>query len=190
VARDGFVSTGGAVAILLESGEAVESRRGTPYCEFVSWGQGSDGHSVAMSHPEGVGLRQAMELALQHAALEPGLIDYINAHATSTPVGDLSELRAIRTVFGSGSGRPLISSTKALTGHGLSLASAMEAAFCALALRDGFIPGSAHITNLDPGAEGLAILRETIDQQPGLVMSNSSGFGGANVSLVLGAVPH
>ena len=183
--RDGFVGTGGAVAMLLESEEEV-ARRGAPvYCELLGWGQASDGHSVAMSHPQGAGLKTAMERALASTGLSASEVDYINAHATSTPIGDVSELRAIKAVFGENGKRPWVSSTKALTGHGLSLSSVMEVAFCALAIRDGFTPGSAHIEKLDPEASGVAILRETINEGPRTAVSNSSGFGGANVAVVL-----
>lgn len=184
-ARDGFVGTGGAVVMVLESEEEVTRRGAEVYCELLGWGQGSDGHSVAMSHPQGAGLKTAMERALADGGIAAGDVDYVNAHATSTPIGDVSELRALKAVFGTGSGRPWISSTKALTGHGLSLSSVMEAAFCALAIRDGFTPGSAHIEKLDTEAEGLAILRETLPEGPRTVISNSSGFGGANVVLAL-----
>jgi 3-oxoacyl-[acyl-carrier-protein] synthase-1 len=186
--RDGFVGTGGAVVALLESEESMRARGATAYCEFLGWGQGSDGHSVAMSHPDGAGLRVAMRRALAAAGVDASEVDYINAHATSTPIGDVSELRAIRAVFADSAACPRVSSTKALTGHGLSLASVMEAAFCALAMREGFTPGSAHIRRLDPAAEGLAILRETLNEGPRIAMSNSSGFGGANVSLVFRSV--
>ena len=184
-ARDGFVGTGGAVAMLLESEEEVARRGATAYCEVLGWGQGSDGHSVAMSHPQGHGLKVAMEHALAASNVAAGDVDYINAHATSTPIGDVSELRAIRAVFGANGTRPWVSSTKALTGHGLSLSSVMEAAFCAVAIRDGFTPGSAHIERLDPEAAGVAILRETRPEGPRIAMTNSSGFGGANVAVVL-----
>lgn len=184
-ARDGFVGTGGAAALVLESEDEVARRGATPYCEVTGWGQASDGHNVAISHPEGHGLASAMRLALRAAALEPGEIDYINAHATSTPIGDLSEARAIDAVFGAAGARPLVSGTKALTGHGLSLAGAMETGFCALALREGFVPGSAHIENIDPGCAGLNILQKTEDRQVTHVLNNSSGFGGANVAVVL-----
>lgn len=184
-ARDGFVGTGGAVVMLLESEDEV-ARRGAPvYCEMLGWGQGSDGHSVAMSHPQGLGLKVAMERALAASGVAPGDVDYVNAHATSTPIGDLSELRALKAVFGTGAGRPWVSSTKALTGHGLSLSSVMEAGFCALGMREGFTPGSAHIERLDPEAEGVAILRQTLPEAPRVAISNSSGFGGANVVVVL-----
>lgn len=184
-ARDGFVGTGGAAVLVLESEDEVVRRGAKPYCELAGWGQASDGYNVAISHPEGLGLKEAMERALTATGLAPDAIDYINAHATSTPIGDISELKAIKAVFGSAGKRPAVSSTKALTGHGLSLAGAMEAAFCALAIRDGFTPGSANIAKLDPACEGVNILLTTQNTGPTVAMSNSSGFGGANVSLVL-----
>src|ERR1017187_5676448 len=186
-ARDGFVGTGGGVVVVLES-EAEVTRRGvTPYCELVGWGQASDGYNVAISHPDGTGSRQAMERAIASARINPGEVDYVNAHATSTLIGDVSEARALKSVFGEKGARPAIGSTKALTGHGLSLAGAMEVGFCALLMRGGFIPGSAHISSLDPACEGLNILRETQTGAPRIVLKNSSGFGGANVALILRA---
>ena len=185
VGRDGFVGTGGSTVLILES-EAEAQRRGvTPYCEVTGWGQASDGHNVAISHPDGAGMRRAMERALRFSKLEAAAVEYINAHATSTPIGDLSEARAIRSVFAPVGARPAVSSTKALTGHGLSLAGAMETGFCALGLRDGFMPGSAHIRTLDPAIADLNILRETVSHRPSVVLNNSSGFGGANVCLAL-----
>jgi len=160
-----------------------------PYCEIAGWGQASDGHNVAISHPDGTGLANAMTRALKAAAIKPTDVDYINAHATSTSIGDISEARAIRTVFEPSGARPAISSTKALTGHGLSLAGAMETGFCALTMREGFMPGSAHIENIDPAVADLNIIRQSKAQRPQIVLNNSSGFGGANVSLVLRSVP-
>ena len=183
-ARDGFVGTGGGTVVVLESEEEVGRRGVAPYCELVGWGQASDGYNVAISHPDGTGLRMAMENALAATGIEAAEVDYVNAHATSTLIGDLSEARALKSAFGSKGASPAISSTKALTGHGLSLAGAMESGFCALAMREGFIPGSAHITRLDPECEGLNILRSTVTRAPKLVMKNSSGFGGANVALL------
>jgi 3-oxoacyl-(acyl-carrier-protein) synthase len=121
------------------------------------------------------------------AVVEPYHVDYVNAHATSTLVGDVSEARALRSVFPHASENtgPAISSTKALTGHGLSLAGAMETGFSAVAIREGFIPGNAHLTRLDPECGGLRIPRSTEDRAPAVVVKNSSGFGGANVALVL-----
>ena len=184
-ARDGFVGTGGGVVAVLESEDEASRRAVAPYCEVAGWGQGSDGYNVAISHPDGAGLRLAMENALASTGVAPAEIDYVNAHATSTLIGDVSEARALKAVFGSSGARPAISSTKALTGHGLSLAGVMEVGFCALAMRGGFVPGSAHITQLDPSCEGLNILRATAAGGPRTVLKNSSGFGGANVAIVL-----
>lgn len=186
--HDGFVGTGGATVLVIESEEEVLRRGATPYAEVLGWGQASDGHNVAISHPEGAGLAAAMRNALKATGVTPADIDYINAHATSTPIGDASECKALRAVLGEHASRIAVSSTKALTGHGLSLAGAMEAGFCALALKRGFIPGSAHITELDPACEGLNIPRTTESSQARVVLNNSSGFGGANVCVVFKAV--
>jgi 3-oxoacyl-[acyl-carrier-protein] synthase-1 len=182
--RDGFVGTGGAAVLVLESEDEVARRGATPYAEVLGWGQASDGHNVAISHPEGLGLANAMRRALKAAGVSPAEVDHINAHATSTPIGDASECKAIRAVLGQHAARAAVSSTKALTGHGLSLAGAMEAGFCALALKHGFIPGSAHIGELDPLCDGIRIPRATESVQPRIVLNNSSGFGGANVCVV------
>ncbi|HEY1765747.1 MAG TPA: beta-ketoacyl-[acyl-carrier-protein] synthase family protein [Opitutaceae bacterium] len=185
VARDGFVGTGGGAVVVLENEDEVARRGVTPYCEILGWGQASDGYNVAISHPDGMGSRLAMENALKASRVAPGEIDYVNAHATSTLIGDVSEARALKAIFGERGASPAISSTKALTGHGLSLSGAMEVAFCALFMRHGFVPGSAHITQLDPACEGLNILRATRQGTPQIILKNSSGFGGANVALIL-----
>ena len=177
VDRSGFVGSGGASTLILESETSARARGAKIYAEFKGWGEAGDGHSPAMSHPQGDGLTAAMGNALAAAQLAPEQIDYVNAHGTSTPVGDLSELRALKKVFiDSEAPSPAISSTKALTGHSLSMAGALEAGISCLAIRDGFIPGSAHIQNLEPEAEGLHIARETTAARPRHVMSNSSGF--------------
>jgi len=189
VARDGFVGAGGAVAMVLESDEEAARRGAGVYCEMPGWGMASDGYNVAISHPEGSGLVQAMRLALRRSKMESGEVDYINAHATSTPIGDTSEIHALKKVFGTNHlDSPAVSSTKALTGHGLSLASILEAGICALSIKHGFMPGSAHIQNLDPEAAGLNIIRTTVNERPHVALSNSSGFGGANVALVFKSV--
>ena len=184
-ARDGFVGTGGGVVVVLESEDEVARRGIEPYCELVGWGQASDGYNVAISHPDGTGSRMAMEAAFASTGLSADDVDYVSAHATLDPHRDISEARALRAVFGTKGLRPAISSTKALTGHGLSLAGAMETAFSALVMRKGFIPGSAHITKLDPACEGLNIIRTTLPHGAKVVLKNSSGFGGANVALLL-----
>ncbi len=188
VARDGFVGTGGATVLVLESEEQVARRNPKVYCEVAGWGQASDGYNVAISHPEGTGLRMAIENALKYSDVTSEAVDYVNAHATSTPIGDISEAKALKAVFRNSPTRPAISSTKALTGHGLSLAGAMEAGFSALAIKEGFMPGSAHITKLEPACEGLNIIRATLPHRPNVVLSNSSGFGGSNVCIIFKAV--
>ena len=183
--RDGFVGAGGAVALVLESAESAADRGATVYADLAGWGQSADGHSVAMSHPEGAGLRRAMEHALADAGVAAADIDYVNAHATSTPVGDRAEAFALRAVFADRGARPAISSTKGLTGHPLSMSGVMEAAFCVLAMTEGFIPGNPHLAEPDPACAGLDLPRETLARTPRCVLSNSSGFGGSNVCHVL-----
>ncbi len=137
--RDGFVVTGGATVLVLEELEHAQ-RRGAPiHAEMLGWGEASDGYTVMAPEPEGDGLARAMESALAESGLAASEVDYINAHGTSTPAGDAAEIRAIKRVFGT-NGRPLVSSTKTLTGHGLSLAGSMEAGFCCLALEEGSFP--------------------------------------------------
>ncbi len=182
--RNGFVSAGGGVALVLESESEMKRRGATPYAELLGWGQASDGHNVAISHPEGEGLVRAMGNALRSTGVRAEEVDYINAHATSTLIGDASEGKALKEVFTKVGANPQVSSTKAITGHGLSLASGLEAAIVCLSMREGFTPGSAHIQNVDPEFEALNILGETTDASPSLAMSNSSGFGGANVSVL------
>jgi 3-oxoacyl-[acyl-carrier-protein] synthase-1 len=183
--RDGFVGTGGATALLLESAESAR-RRGAPiYAEMLGWGQAADGHSVAISDPEGQGLAAALRRTLHATGINPTEVDYINAHATSTPIGDRSEALALHDVFTRAGAHPTISSTKALTGHGLSMAAVMETAFCALAMKEGFTPGQAHLKTPSAECEGLNIPRATQPRQPKIVLKNSSGFGGSNVVLAL-----
>ncbi len=183
--RDGFVGTGGATVLVVEQLEHARQRVApTIYAEVTGWGQASDGYNVLAPDPEGSGLARAMELALTDAQITAGDVDYLNAHATATEFGDRAEIEAIKKVFPAGTG-PLVSSTKSLTGHGLSLAGAMESAFCCLALHEGFTPISAKITELDPMCEGVSIVTKPVDAAPTIALNNSSGFGGANVSIVL-----
>jgi 3-oxoacyl-(acyl-carrier-protein) synthase len=184
--RDGFVGTGGGCVMLIESAAAARTRGAPIYAELLGWGQASDGFNVAASDPEGRGLTTAMRRALVAAGVGLGEIDYVNAHATSTPAGDHSEARALHAVFTATKAHPAISSTKALTGHGLSLSGVMEMAFCALAVAEKFIPGAANLANPDPVCDGLNLPRRTLTTGPRLVLKNSSAFGGSNVCLVLG----
>lgn len=181
--RDGFVITGGAAVLVLEDAAHAVARGADLHAEIKGWGQASDGYDVVASEPGGSGLARAMTTALHDASLDPSAVDYLNAHATATSAGDVAELNALKTVF-TDVAQPRVSSTKALTGHGLSLAGALEAGICCLALREGFMPVSAKIEGLDPACEGIAILTTRCDEAPRVVMSNSSGFGGANVALI------
>jgi 3-oxoacyl-(acyl-carrier-protein) synthase len=185
VRRDGFVGTGGAVVLIVEEATLARRRGARIYAELAGWGQAGDGHSVAISHPKGAGLREAMRRTMADARINPAEVDYVNAHATSTPAGDRSEALALQAVFTQAGAKPRISSTKALTGHGLSLAGAMEAAFCALAINERFIPGAAHLEQPDPVCAGLDLPRTSLDEAPRHVLNNSSGFGGSNVCHLL-----
>jgi 3-oxoacyl-(acyl-carrier-protein) synthase len=182
VGRDGFVATGGGVAIVLEDAESAHARGIPVQARVAAWAQAGDGYHVAHPNPEGIGLRTAMERVLAAGEIDRSEIDYINAHATSTPTGDLAESRALREVFAAHHLHPPVSSTKALTGHGLSLAGAMEAAFCILALREGFIPGQPEVAPIDPACSHLNIPHTTLaNAQPRVILNNNSGFGGSNV---------
>lgn len=182
--RDGFVGTGGAAALVVEDLDHAR-RRGAPlYAEVVGWGQASDGYNVVAPEPEGRGLSRAMQMAIEEAKLDPVEVDYINAHATSTPAGDESEIRAIKRTF-AGCKVPYVSSTKSLTGHALSAAGAIETAFCCLALHEQFVPVSAHITELDPMCDGVPVVTHPVSAQPRVVLNNASGFGGTNVCVAL-----
>ncbi|MFP1683405.1 beta-ketoacyl-ACP synthase I [Alloalcanivorax sp. C16-1] len=178
--RDGFVIAGGGGMVVVEALEHAQARGANILAEIVGYGATSDGHDMVA--PNGEGAARCMRQAL---ATVDGDIDYINAHGTSTPVGDIAELKAIREVFGGGDRIPSISSTKSLTGHSLGAAGVQEAIYCLLMMRDGFQAGSANISELDENAEGLPILRETVARRPDRVLSNSFGFGGTNASLVL-----
>jgi 3-oxoacyl-[acyl-carrier-protein] synthase I len=182
-ARDGFVGSGGAVALVLERADLAAERGAHVWAELIGWGQSADGHSPTQSDPVGAGLARAMRAALQDANVRPEEVGYVNAHATSTIAGDRSEALALRSVFAAGS--PRISSTKALTGHPLSMSGALEAAICALVMDRGFVPGNPHLETPDECCAGLDLPRATVDEAPRIVVSNSSGFGGSNVVLVM-----
>ena len=176
-ARDGFVIAGGGGMLVLEEYEHARARGATIHAELVGYGVTSDG--ADMVAPSGEGAVRCMRNAL--ATVETP-VDYLNTHGTSTPLGDIVELEAVREAF---AGRmPPLSSTKALTGHSLGAASVHEAIYSLLMMRDGFIAGSAHIDTLDPRAEGFPIVRESRGAKLDTVMSNSFGFGGTNATLV------
>lgn len=176
--RDGFVIAGGGGCMVLESLEHAQARGAKIYAELVGYGATSDGYDMVA--PSGEGATRCMQLALSTVN---GSIDYINAHGTSTPVGDLAELKAVKSAFGSNI--PRISSTKSLSGHSLGAAGVQEAIYSLLMQQHNFIAASANIDTLDAEAEGMPIVRERIDNVDlQRVMSNSFGFGGTNATLV------
>jgi len=187
VRRNGFVGAGGAVALVVEAPAAAAKRGARPLAEASGWGQAADGYSIAASHPEGAGLRLAMERALADARLGPGDIDHVSAHATSTPVGDAAEALAIARVFGGRGLRPVVSATKGLTGHALSVSGVMQAGFCVLSISGAFMPGNPHLGEPARECDGLDLPRATVARAPARILSNSSGFGGSNVCHVFSA---
>ena len=176
--RDGFVISGGGGALILESLEHAEARGATIIAELVGYGATSDGYDMVA--PSGEGAKRCMEIA---TSTVNGTIDYINAHGTSTPVGDVKELEAIKKVFDATS-IPLIGSTKSLSGHALGAAGVNESIYSLLMLQNDFVAESVNIETLDDEAEGMPIVRETKNIKLNRILSNSFGFGGTNACLV------
>lgn len=179
--RDGFVAGGGGAMLVLEEYEHAKARGAKIYAELIGYGATSDG--ADMVAPSGEGAIRCMNNALRGINRK---VDYINAHGTSTPAGDMTELKAVRTVFGDEI--PAISSTKSLTGHSLGGTGAQEAVYSMIMMQENFISGSANITQLDPEAEGFPIVRESTGAKVDVALSNSFGFGGTNASLVFAKV--
>jgi 3-oxoacyl-[acyl-carrier-protein] synthase-1 len=187
--RDGFVISGGGGMLVLEDLDVAKARGAKIYAEVIGYGATSDG--ADMVAPSGEGAVRCMKLAtagFPGAARRNTPVDYINAHGTSTPVGDITELDAIRAAFEK---LPTVSSTKSLAGHSQGATGAHEAIYSLLMLKEDFVAASANIENLDPGAEGYPIARQRIDKA-GLqtVMSNSFGFGGTNACLLFSRYDH
>jgi len=176
--RDGFVISGGGGVVVVESLDHALARGAKIYAEIVGYGATSDGHD--MVQPSGEGAVRCMQLALENVSAP---VDYINAHGTSTPVGDLKELEAIKTVFGTEV--PAVSSTKSMTGHALGAAGVNEAIYSILMMEHGFIAPSINIEQMDPGADGVPIIQKYTEKDLTTVLSNSFGFGGTNACLVL-----
>jgi 3-oxoacyl-[acyl-carrier-protein] synthase I len=182
--RDGFVIAGGAGMVVLEEYEHARKRGATIYGEVVGYGATSDGFDMVA--PSGEGAVRAMKLALETAGRAP---DYLNPHATSTPVGDIKELEAVREVFGQAAAdQPMISATKSMTGHSLGGAGVQELIYSLLMMKERFVAPSINIENLDPLAYGVNIIREAREAVIDLVMSNSFGFGGTNGSIAVAKV--
>ncbi|RYZ14841.1 MAG: beta-ketoacyl-ACP synthase I [Alphaproteobacteria bacterium] len=182
--RDGFVIAGGAGMLVLEEYEHAKRRGATIYGEVVGYGATSDGHDMVA--PSGEGAARAMQLALAQAGRAP---DYLNPHATSTPVGDVKELEAVRAVFGQeAADQPMISSTKSMTGHSLGGAGVQELIYSLIMMKEKFVAPSINIDKLDPLAYGVNIIREAREAVIKMVMSNSFGFGGTNGSVMVAKV--
>jgi 3-oxoacyl-[acyl-carrier-protein] synthase-1 len=176
--RDGFVIAGGGGMLVIESLEHAQARGAKIYAELVGYGATSDGHDMVA--PSGEGAVRCMQQAM---ATVDGDIDYINAHGTSTPAGDIQELKAVRQVFGDST--PAIASTKSLSGHSLGAAGVQEAIYSLLMMENDFIAASANVESLDEGADGMDVVQEArSDVRLNRVMSNSFGFGGTNATLV------
>ncbi|WP_041828567.1 beta-ketoacyl-ACP synthase II [Paracidovorax avenae] len=185
-ARDGFVMGEGAGVLVLESLDHALARGAVPLAEVVGYGTSADAHHITSGPEDGDGARRAMALALAQAGLAPEQVQYLNAHATSTYVGDRGELAAVRSLFGLG-GTVAISSTKAATGHLLGAAGAVAAIFTALALRDQVVPATRNLVQPDALAEGLDLVAGSARPMPlQHALVNGFGFGGVNASLVLG----
>jgi 3-oxoacyl-[acyl-carrier-protein] synthase II len=187
--RDGFVMGEGAGVVVLEEYEHAKARGAKIYAEVVGYGLSGDAHHVTAPHPEGSGAYRSMEMALRKSGLQPSDIDYINAHGTSTPLGDELELGAVRKLFGNAIGSLSMSSTKSAIGHLLGGAGAVESIFCILALRDQIVPPTLNLDNPSEGTSGVDLVpHKAKERTVRAVLNNSFGFGGTNASLIMKAV--
>src|SRR5256886_10671588 len=183
-ARDGFVIGEGAGIAIVEELEHAKKRGAQIYCELTGYGLSSDAYHMTAPPPDGEGAVRAMQLALEHARVSPNQVDYINAHATSTDIGDLCETRAIKQVFGEQAYKVSISSTKSMTGHLLGGAGGIEMAACALAIRDSVIPPTINLENPGEGCDLDYTPNIAREKKVRVILSNSFGFGGHNATLV------
>ena len=185
--RDGFVMSEGAGVVVVEELEHAKARGAKIYCEITGYGLSADAYHMTAPPPDGEGAARAMQLALEHARIAPDQVDYINAHATSTDIGDICETRAIKQVFGEHAYKVAISSTKSMTGHLLGGAGGVEMAACALAIRDSVIPPTINLEN--PGEECDLDYTPNVarERKVRIVLNNSFGFGGHNATLVAAA---
>ncbi|TVV74885.1 beta-ketoacyl-ACP synthase II [Sphingomonas solaris] len=187
--RDGFVMGEGAGVVVLEEYEHAKARGAKIYAEVIGYGLSGDAYHVTAPHPEGSGAFRSMQMALKKAGLKPEDIDYINAHGTSTPMGDELELGAVRRLFGDAIADVSMSSTKSAIGHLLGGAGAVEAIFCILALRDQIVPPTLNLDNPSDSCTGVDLVPHVAKKrQVRAVLNNSFGFGGTNASLILRAV--
>ena len=187
--RDGFVMGEGAGVVCLEEYEHAKARGAKIYAEIVGYGMSGDAYHVTAPHPEGAGAFRSMQMAMKRSGLSLGDIDYINAHGTSTPLGDELELGAVRRLFGSAIGTLSMSSTKSAIGHLLGGAGAVESIFCILAMRDQIVPPTLNLDDPSEGCEGVDLVpHKPKERAVKAVLNNSFGFGGTNASLVMKAI--
>jgi 3-oxoacyl-[acyl-carrier-protein] synthase II len=182
--RDGFVMGEGAGVVVVEELERAKKRNARIYCELVGYGLSADAYHMTAPPVDGEGAARAMQFALEHAGLSPDDVDYINAHATSTGLGDVAEARAIKTVLGERAKSVSISSTKSMTGHLLGGAGAVEMAACALAIRDGVIPPTINLENPDEECDLDFTAKTAKERTVRVALNNSFGFGGHNATLI------
>ncbi|MBT8086786.1 MAG: beta-ketoacyl-ACP synthase II [Gammaproteobacteria bacterium] len=187
VGRDGFVLSNGGGCLVLEELEHARARGAKIYAELIGFGMSGDAYHVTLPPADGEGARRCMAAAIRDAGVDPGDIDYLNAHGTSTPAGDVGETVGIKRMFGGTSSSPAVSSTKSTTGHLLGAAGAVEAIFCALALKHQVIPPTSNLEEQDPECDLDYVPNVARDAKLRVVLSNSFGFGGTNGSLVLRA---
>lgn len=182
--RDGFVIGEGGGALILETEEHARARGAHIYAELAGYANTSDAHHVTAPHPEGAGAAACMRRALKRAGLQPSDIGYINAHGTSTGLGDIAETQAVKAVFGGRESAPPVSSTKSMTGHLMGAGGITESIACILAIRDGILPPTLHLAHPDPACDLDYIPNEARKTRITAAMSNSLGFGGQNSSLI------
>jgi 3-oxoacyl-[acyl-carrier-protein] synthase II len=186
--RAGFVMGEGACVLVLEELEAAERRGATIYAEILGYAMSNDAHHLAQPDPESVGVTTMMRRALERSGLEPERVSYINAHGTSTPLGDAAETRAIKEVFGEHAYRLAVSSTKSVTGHCFGAAGAIEAMMCVLAVRDGVLPPTMNYVHPDPACDLDYVPNEARQVQVDVALSNAMGLGGHNGCVLVGKV--
>ena len=186
--RDGFVMGEGAGVLVLEELEGARARGATLYAEVLGYGASNDGHHMAQPEPEAIGVAEMMRSALRRADVSPERVGYINAHGTSTPLGDLAETKAIKNVFGQHAYELAVSSTKSMMGHTFGAAGAIEAMMCVLAIHDGVLPPTINLHNPDPECDLDYVPNEARETKVDVALSNAMGLGGHNGCVLLGRI--
>jgi len=185
--RDGFVLSNGAGCIVLEELEHAKARGATIYAELIGFGMSGDAYHITLPPADGEGARKAMTAAIRDAGIDPADVDYLNAHGTSTPAGDIGESVGIRRTFGDAADSLMVSSTKSTTGHMLGAAGAAEGIFCVYAINNQLVPPTSNLDNQDPACDLDYVANEARDARVRIALSNSFGFGGTNGSLIFRA---